>query len=86
MQDALFHIQVHPDCQAISDSLDAAELVRTGTIPQHCAHSDHLVQCVKQLICVCAASRIYRAHVTADVAFAAVINSGGLSENFFGKT
>ena len=86
MENALFHILVHPDFQAISDSLDAAELVRTGIIPQHCAHSEHLVHYVEQLICVCAASRMYCAHVTADVAFAAVLHSGGLSKNFFGKT
>ena len=84
MDTALFTIQANSDFQAISDSLNAAELVRTGTIPQHCAHSQHLVQSVNQLICVCAASRMCRDEVTAEIAFAAVINSGGLSINFFG--
>jgi len=60
------------------------KLVEYGIIPLRLLDADELVQCLRVGLGICAAVRIFRDGLAAEDAFLAVINSSGLSAEFFG--
>jgi len=82
--ESLFQLSTGPVFQANLASLTAAKQVAYGLIPKHLDHSEVLVDTVRRAIGICATVRMYRDNFSPGAAFQAVVNSGGLSAEFFG--
>jgi hypothetical protein len=83
--ETLFRLGTGAVFQANLATLTAERQAAYGLVPEHLAHSQMLVDAVRQAIGICACVRMYRDGCSAGAAFQAVVNSGGLRAEFFGQ-